>query len=134
MSYDSQTIQTESTQGKALRLTFRDFATINRNRSESPQGFNMNLSKWTASDWFTALMGELGEAANIAKKLNRFRDDIPGNDGLEQAMLREELRKELADTFIYLDLLAQSEGINLAEAVIDKFNATSDKIRAPHRL
>lgn len=29
---------------------------------------------WSLSDWFTAAMGELGEAANVAKKLNRERD------------------------------------------------------------
>lgn len=75
----------------------------------------------------TATLGELGEAANIAKKLNRVRDGIPGNAETPN-QLREALANELADTFIYLDLLCQSAGINLEEAVIKKFNITSAKI------
>ena len=79
------------------------------------------------SEWFTATMGELGEAANVAKKLNRVRDGIPGNSESPDE-LQAKLAEELADTFIYLDLIAQSQGINLEEAVIEKFNKTSEKI------
>lgn len=104
-----------------------EFSTENRERCEAPNGFNHPLSNWTLSDWFTATLGELGEASNIAKKLNRVRDGIPGNtDTPEQ--LREKLADELADTFIYLDLLAQSQDIVLADAVRRKFNETSRKI------
>jgi len=108
-------------------LTFQDFSAANRDRCEHPDGFNHPLSGWSISDWFTATMGELGEAANVAKKLNRVRDGIPGNDEAPD-QLRAQLADEIADTFIYLDLLAQSEGIDLAEAVAAKFNRTSAKI------
>lgn len=108
-------------------LTFNDFAVINRRRCESPRGFNQALSDWSLSDWFTATMGELGEAANIAKKLNRVRDGIPGNKETPED-LREALKDEVADVFIYLDLLAQSEGFSLEDAVRAKFQKTSDKI------
>jgi NTP pyrophosphatase (non-canonical NTP hydrolase) len=108
-------------------LTFHDFAVINRRRCESPRGFNHKLSDWSLSDWFTATLGELGEAANIAKKLNRVRDGIPGNaETLEE--LRAALQDEVADVFIYLDLLAQSQGFTLEEAVRAKFQKTSAKI------
>ena len=75
----------------------------------------------------TATFDELGEAANVAKKLNRVRDGIPGNAETEDE-LRAMLADELADTFIYLDLLAQSQGIDLMAAVEQKFQVTSDKI------
>lgn len=96
-------------------------------RCESRAGFNHLLGSWSLSDWMTATMGELGEAANIAKKLNRVRDGIPGNNVTEDE-LRAALRDEIADTFIYLDLLAQSQGISLEAAVRDKFNRTSRKL------
>ena len=75
----------------------------------------------------TATMGELGEAANVAKKLNRVRDGITGNDKSE-AELREMLKDEIADTAIYLDLMAQSQGFLLSDAVETKFAKTSEKI------
>lgn len=108
-------------------MNFQEFSKMNRQRCESQCGFNHALDSWSLSDWFTATVGELGEAANIAKKLNRVRDGIPGND-LTPEQLREALADEIADTFIYLDLLAQSEGICLEDAVLTKFNRTSAKI------
>jgi len=72
-------------------------------------------------------MGELGEAANVAKKLNRVRDGITGNSETPEE-LRKALADELADTFIYLDLLATSQGIDLQCAIVDKFDRTSRKI------
>lgn len=91
------------------------------------------LSDWSLSDWFTATAGEFGEAANVAKKLNRERDGIAGNDQSESE-LRAQLADELADVLIYLDILAASEGIDLAEAVRQKFNRTSEKVGFPERL
>lgn len=104
------------------------FSAANRARCEAPNGFNKPIGHWSLSDWFTACMGELGEAANVAKKLNRARDGIPGNGDLTEDDLRKMLADEIADTFIYLDLLAQSQGIRLSEAVAMKFKATSQKI------
>ena len=74
-----------------------------------------------------ALTGELGEAANVLKKLNRCRDGIPGNDKSEDE-LRAQLADKLADTYIYLDLLAQAIGVDLPTAIRSKFNRTSKKI------
>ena len=108
-------------------MNFRDFSVFNRRRCEAPHGFNHKMDSWSLSDWFTATMGELGEAANVAKKLNRVRDGIPGNSETPEE-LRAKLSDEIADTFIYLDLLAQSAGVDLEAAVIAKFNKTSLKI------
>lgn len=108
-------------------MQMKDFSTFNRRRCESPKGFNHAVDSWSLSDWITATAGELGEAANVAKKLNRVRDDIPGNAETPE-QLRDALADEIADTFIYLDLLAQSQGIDLEDAVVSKFNRTSEKI------
>lgn len=105
----------------------REFSRENRLRCESAMGFNHPLDGWTLSDWFTAVLGELGEAANAAKKLNRVRDGIPGNKETPDA-LREKLALELADTYIYLDLLCQAAGIDLREAVLRAFNTKSKQI------
>jgi NTP pyrophosphatase (non-canonical NTP hydrolase) len=75
----------------------------------------------------------VGEAANIAKKLNRVRDGITGNKETETE-LREKLRSEIADAFMYLDLLAQSQGFSLEEAVVETFNKKSDQIGSPHKI
>lgn len=108
-------------------LTFDGFSEMNRRRCESPDGFQHNLNDWTLSDWFTAILGELGEAANVAKKLNRIRDGIRGNKESE-AELRAKLRREIADTFIYLDLVSQAVGFKLGDAVIETFAAKSREI------
>lgn len=108
-------------------MKFCEFSALNRQRCESPTAFNHALNSWSLSDWMTATMGELGEAANIAKKLNRCRDGVPGNTQSESE-LRYSLAKEIADTFIYLDLLAQSQGLDLGTIVRNKFNETSGKM------
>lgn len=108
-------------------MNMTEFSNENRKRCESPKGFNHTLQSWSLSDWMTATMGELGEAANVAKKLNRVRDGIPGNAETYDE-LKAKLSDELADTFIYLDLLCQSQGIVLADAVRRKFDVTSRKI------
>lgn len=103
------------------------FSELNRLRCESSHGFDHALDSWSTSDWMTATFGELGEAANVAKKLNRVRDGIPGNSETEEE-LQAKLADELADTFIYLDLLCQSRGICLESAVASKFDRTSAKV------
>lgn len=108
-------------------MDFKDFSVFNRRRCEAKNGFNHPIDAWTLSDWMTAVAGELGEAANVAKKLNRVRDGIVGNKETPEE-LRSALADELADTFIYLDLVAQSQGIDLEAAIIEKFNRTSAKI------
>ena len=45
------------------------FSERNRKRCESPNGFNHLLGDWSLSEWCIATVGELGEAANIVKKL-----------------------------------------------------------------
>lgn len=72
---------------------------------------------WTPNDWAVATAGELGELCNLLKKARR---------GQHPTIAK--IRQELADTQIYLDLLAWRLGIDLGQATIDTFNAKSDEL------
>lgn len=108
-------------------MQINDFSVFNRRRCESPKGFNHPIPSWSLSDWITATLGELGEAANIIKKLNRIRDGIPGNKETEEE-LRAALAEELADAYTYLDLTVQAAGLKTQEIVLDKFQIVSNKL------
>jgi NTP pyrophosphatase (non-canonical NTP hydrolase) len=69
------------------------------------------------------LAGEVGEACNVVKKLERQRLGIKST---EETV--EHLAEELADIVICVDLLAMKYGIDLAAAVPSKFNQTSHKM------
>ena len=68
------------------------------------------------------LGGEAGEACNEIKKIERIRLGLAGGKEDLQA-----LANELADVIICADLIAMDLGIDLGEAVRNKFNQTSDK-------
>lgn len=112
-------------------ISFDELRRINlqRCRRWHPGGLN----DWSLSDWYTATVGELGKAGNVIKKLNRSRDGIVGNN-IGDLGLKNALRDELADTIIYLDLLAAAAGIDLANAVVSKFNEVSLRNGFPERL
>lgn len=116
-----------------MALTFQEFSVENRARCEHPQGFKHPLSGWSTSDWMTAMVGDVGEAANVVKKLNRYRDGVPGNK-VPREELVEQLRKELGDVFVYLDLMAQSLGFNIGDAAVEVFDAKSTEIGYPRTL
>jgi NTP pyrophosphatase (non-canonical NTP hydrolase) len=88
-------------------LSFADFrrATV----ASCTEGWHLPLDAWSYPDWLVAVGGELGQALNLVKKLNRERDAIIGNGKSAPELLRD-LADELADTVIYLDLLLASEG------------------------
>ena len=88
--------------------------------------------RWTPSDWMNALVGEVGETANMLKKLS-----IPESyTEAEIDALWYNLGGELADILIYLDLLCAKLNIDLGAAVIQKFNEVSarPKVNSPRRL
>ena len=112
-------------------LTFKKLRLANVARCQKwhPEG----LEEWSGSDWFTAFIGEAGEAGNILKKLNRERDNIVGNtESIDE--LKRKFADELADTMIYLDLLAARYDIDLGMAVVKKFNTVSERVGFPDRL
>lgn len=91
-----------------------------KNAKGEPAHEKEDGSDWSLNDWLTAVVGELGEAANILKKIRR------GDFTLNQA--RPKLADELADVATYLDILAKQCDIDLGQATIEKFNRVSDRV------
>ena len=78
------------------------------------------------------LCGEAGEAANFVKKLARTMLHMKGGLEYNEALLS--ISKELADVVICVDRVAEFFDINLEEAIVQKFNETSDKHNLPTKL
>lgn len=83
-------------------------------------------SDWSPAQWLQAVVGELGEYANIRKKFER--GDIGAEEFLKLAA------NELADVVTYLDILAFQLGINLGEATMSKFNQVSKRVGSKVRI
>lgn len=83
-------------------------------------------SDWSPTDWMTAVTGELGEAANLIKKLRR------GDFSLEEC--RNEIADELADVLVYLDILCYHLGIDLSDCTISKWNKKSEQVDCDIRI
>lgn len=97
-----------------------------RNSRGMPAHSKPDGSDWSAAQWLQAVVGELGEYANFRKKYER--GDIDEHEFMRQA------HKELADVVVYLDILAFQLGIDLGEAVRDKFNEVSVRVGCEVRL
>lgn len=110
-------------------LTFGYIREANRTRCEKwhPEGIN----SWSSSDWITAITGELGELASLIKMRNRERDNLSGN---KFSPTDKQIADETADVFMYLDLLAASLDIDLAEAIVSKFNEVSERVGFSDRI
>lgn len=97
-----------------------------KNAKGEPAHSEPDGSDWSLSDWMNAVSGEVGEAANIIKKIRR------GDLSIEEA--RPALAKEFADILTYLDITAMQAGVNLGEATIEKFNEVSERVGSTIRL
>lgn len=118
-------------------LTFREVAKAGLARSN--RWHKGGITDWTPSDWAVAMAGEAGEVCNAIKKLRRVQDEIANISDPDRQISSEreaaaKIGEELADTFLYLDLLAQRLGLDLAAEVIAKFNAVSEKYGFPERI
>ena len=113
-----------------------DVQTINAARATRWHGGT--IKNWSGLEWAGAMCGEAGEAANIAKQLRRIETGLAGNahseHPLEALKLKAELAYECADTFLYLLLLCEHYGIDLASATRDKFNSKSLEMGFPERI
>lgn len=112
------------------KLTFDNLRDANcariptfKNAKGLPAHSETDGSDWCLAQWCNAVTGELGETANLIKKIER------GDFTLEEA--RVELGKELADVVTYLDILAFRAGVDLGQATIDKFNEVSKRVGSP---
>jgi NTP pyrophosphatase (non-canonical NTP hydrolase) len=79
-------------------------------------------SDWSPAQWLQAVVGELGEYANLRKKFER--------GDVDAAEFQREAADELADIVTYLDILAFQLGIDLGAATASKFNRVSKRIKA----
>jgi len=118
-------------------LTFSEVTAANVARCARWHKGGMN--DWTVADWAVAMAGEAGETCNAVKKLRRVEDEIANiSDPERQLSTRAEaiakIGEEIADTFLYLNLLAVRLGIDLPSEVVRKFNATSVRYGFPERL
>lgn len=91
-----------------------------KNRRGEPAHSEPDGSDWALSAWCNAVTGELGELANLIKKVER------GDFTLEEG--REQIANELADVQTYLDVLAFRCGVDLGQATVGKFNQVSDRV------
>lgn len=97
-----------------------------QNAQGEPAHAEADGSDWTNAQWLQAVLGELGELANVLKKVDR------GDFALEEA--GEQIAHELADVVTYLDILAMRLDVDLGRAVVDKFNLVSARVHAGVRL
>lgn len=114
-----------------------------------------SIDSWSPCEWMTAIAGEVGEAANLVKKLRRIDGEglhAPCNAGLVrdaggtyatpseskrelvERHLSDRIGEELADAVIYIDLLANRLGIDLNAALVRKFNTTSLEVGSSQML
>ena len=114
-------------------LTFDELRAANvrrlpqfKNRKGEPAHSAPDGSDWKLSAWCNAVLGELGELANLIKKIER------GDMTLAEAYA--DVSDELADTQTYLDILAFRCGVNLGNATASKFNRVSDRVGSDVKL
>jgi NTP pyrophosphatase (non-canonical NTP hydrolase) len=120
-----------------MELTFRKLRLANiirlpkfKNKMGKPAHSKPDGSDWDPAHWLQALVGEVGEFANLRKKFER------GDIGYVEYAVEAE--KELADIQTYLDILAMRAldyedfahptGIDLDYAVQMKFNEVSRRV------
>lgn len=110
-----------------MQLTFEELRIANtkrlpqfKNAKGEPAHSKADGSDWSLAEWMNAVAGELGEAANIIKKIKR------GDISLADA--KPLLAKEFADIVTYLDITAMQAGIDLGKATVEKFNEVRNRV------
>ena len=112
-------------------LTFARFAAMNSSRRA---GWHGPGSSWTGADYSNEMCGEVGEAANVVKKLRRIETGTSRGQDATPEGLTAQLGEELADVIICAHLVADHYGIDIEQALVDKFNAISEKHDFQERL
>lgn len=105
--------------------TLNALADLQRRRSKEsfPQ-----CEQWTLPDLMTAIMGELGEAANELKKLRR--GDLCKYPGERH----DKVALELIDTLTYTLLMLNMMDYDIEHIFARKFNEVSERVSSPLRL
>lgn len=97
-----------------------------KNAKGQPAHSQPDGSDWSLAEWCNAVCGELGELANLIKKVQR------GDITLEDA--RASIGKECADVLTYLDILAFRAGVDLGAVTVQKFNEVSRRVGSTVRI
>jgi len=93
------------------------------------------VDHWSPSDWGCAMAGECGEACNNIKKLRRLEGSYYSRENeRDDTKLIDAIMDEIADMVIYADLLSTRLERNLADAIREKFNRTSDQVKSTIKL
>ena len=93
------------------------------------------LHHWSPTDWACAMAGEAGEVCNAVKKLRRLADGTnTAKDPQTESECLKAIGSEIADTVIYLDLLAARLGLDMSYEVECKFNEVSRRMNSSVRL
>lgn len=111
------------------KLTFDELqrACVERDKTyRNARGELNDCADWTESDWLSAMIGELGEACNILKKVRR------GDWTLDYA--RPFIAEEMGDAQTYFAKWCSKLGIDLGHATFEKFNRVSRKVGSPTML
>jgi len=114
--------------------TFREFSSINRERAAM---WHQGGEPWSLADWSNALAGEVGELANFVKKIRRLETGTGGRiSEQDRTVLTVSALKEVADVYLYLDLVAEQldPQLTMDQIISVKFNITSSTFGFPHRL
>ena len=106
-------------------LDLRELQAANSSRQDEWPGAQAVTPSYRGNE----LAGEVGEACNVIKKLERMRLGIAGSTDTV-----EHLAEELGDVIICVALIANEFGIDLSNATRAKFNKTSKKVGLKSRI
>lgn len=115
-------------------LTIKELTDANVTRCEGD--FKHPLDSWSLLEWAGAAAGEVGEAANISKKLKRRAQGMErfNKEGETDENLHEALGNELSDAIHYIVLWAAAAGIDLERALRRKYNEVSNRVGSDKKL
>lgn len=139
--YDEKQALTELTD--PCDISLNQFEVLNVQRCKRWHNGPQGIDEWSLTDWFTAMTGELGEAANVVKKLRRIQGNLANiNEGDRQiigiAEAAGKAQHELADTFIYMVIVAHQltkmGAPEFSQAIRKAFNAKSREYGFPERV
>lgn len=86
------------------------------------------IDEWNACEWACAMAGEAGEVCNAVKKMKRMETgSTTEGDPTNYTDAIDAIGSEIADTILYLDLLAARLSIDIGHEVCKKFNEVSER-------
>jgi len=109
-------------------LSFKTLREANKRRLPQFKDAQGRTAHALPAQWGQAVLGELGELANLEKKI--IRGDFDMDDPTVHAKVQGEVAREFADIVTYLDIYAMQRGVDLGEATRIKFNEVSRRVGA----